>query len=40
MGVIHEFLESTPAAAIIALEWPRIVVQHDGARARDPRTYE
>jgi glycosyltransferase involved in cell wall biosynthesis len=39
-GVLHEFLESTPQAHIGHLDWPRIVVQHDGARARDPKTYE
>jgi tetratricopeptide (TPR) repeat protein len=39
-GVIHEYLTSTPAAQFTQLEWPRIVVLHDGARARDPKTYE
>jgi tetratricopeptide (TPR) repeat protein len=39
-GVIHEYLTSTPAAQFTQLEWPRIVVSHDGARARDPKTYE
>jgi tetratricopeptide (TPR) repeat protein len=39
-GVIHEYLASTPAAQFTQLEWPRIVVSHDGARARDPKTYE
>jgi len=38
-GVIHEFLESTPAVSFEQLDWPRIVVEHDGARARDPVTY-
>jgi glycosyltransferase involved in cell wall biosynthesis len=40
VGVLHEFLESTPAATIRHLDWPRIRVSHDGARARDPKTYE
>jgi tetratricopeptide (TPR) repeat protein len=39
-GVIHEYLTSTPASQFKQLEWPRIVVSHDGARARDPKTYE
>lgn len=39
-GVLHEFLIATPSAQIEHLDWPRIVVQHDGARARDPKTYE
>ncbi|HEY5581264.1 MAG TPA: glycosyltransferase [Rhodoferax sp.] len=39
-GVIHEYLTSTPAAQFAQLEWPRIVVFHDGARARDPKIYE
>lgn len=39
-GVIHEYLTSTPASTFTQLEWPRIVVLHDGARARDPKTYE
>lgn len=38
-GVIHEFLESAPAVSFEQLDWPRIVVAHDGARARDPATY-
>jgi glycosyltransferase involved in cell wall biosynthesis len=40
VGVLHEFLQSTPAATIRHLDWPRIQVSHDGARARDPKTYE
>lgn len=39
-GVLHEFLVATPSAQIGHLDWPRIMVQHDGARARDPKTYE
>ena len=39
-GVIHEYLTSTPEAQFTQLEWPHIVVLHDGARARDPETYE
>lgn len=39
VGVLHEHLESTPAATILQLAWPHIVVAHDGARARDPGTY-
>ena len=39
-GVIHEYLTSTPAAEFVQLEWPHIVVMHDGARAHDPKTYE
>src|SRR6266446_6387985 len=30
-GVIHEYLASTPVAQFTQLEWPRIVVSHDGA---------
>lgn len=37
--LLHEHLESTPAATILQLAWPHIVVAHDGARARDPGTY-
>jgi glycosyltransferase involved in cell wall biosynthesis len=40
VGVLHEYLESTPPATFTQLEWPRIVIAHDGARARDPKTYE
>ena len=39
VGVLHEFLESTPSAVIQHLDWPRIGVSHEGARARDPQTY-
>ncbi|MGB8339867.1 MAG: glycosyltransferase [Burkholderiales bacterium] len=39
-GVIHEYLSATPPAQLMQLEWPRILVSHDGARARDPKTYE
>ncbi|MEO8135300.1 MAG: glycosyltransferase [Betaproteobacteria bacterium] len=39
-GVIHEYLTSAPEAKFIQLDWPRILVSHDGARARDPKTYE
>jgi tetratricopeptide (TPR) repeat protein len=39
VGVLHEYLTSTPEAQRGHLEWPRIVVSHDGARARDPDTY-
>lgn len=40
VGVVHEFLESTPAATFHTLTEPKIVVYHEGARARDPKTYE
>jgi glycosyltransferase involved in cell wall biosynthesis len=40
VGVIHEYLSSTPPAPFTQLHWPRIEVFHDGARARDPKTYE
>ena len=36
---MHEYLTSTPEAAKEHLEWPRIVVSREGARARDPDTY-
>ena len=39
VGVLHEYLTSTPEAQKGNLDWPRIVVSHDGARARDPDTY-
>ena len=39
VGVLHEYLASTPEAQKGRLEWPHIVVSHDGARARDPNTY-
>ncbi len=39
VGVLHEYLTSTPEAQKGHLDWPRIVVSHDGARARDPATY-
>lgn len=38
-GVLHEYLASEPAHQLAALAQPRIVVHHDGARARDPDTY-
>ena len=38
-GVLHEHLASEPAHQLAALAAPRIVVHHDGARARDPQTY-
>jgi hypothetical protein len=40
VGVIHEYLATTPEALFMQLDWPRIVVSHDGARSRDPKTYE
>jgi hypothetical protein len=39
VGVLHEYLTSTPEGQKGHLDWPRIVVSHDGARARDPATY-
>ena len=40
-GVLHECLVSASAAGEFGrMDWPRIVVQHDGARARDPKTYQ
>jgi glycosyltransferase involved in cell wall biosynthesis len=39
VGVVHEYLAASPEARIEPLEWPRIVVSHDGARSRDPSTY-
>lgn len=38
-GVLHEYLASTAPHAWQPLAAPAIVVQHDGARARDPNTY-
>ena len=38
-GVLHEYLTCEPAHELAALAQPRIVVHHDGARARDPDTY-
>ena len=39
-GMIHEYLTCTASVQFTQLEWPRIVVSHDGARSRDPSTYE
>lgn len=39
VGVLHEYLTSDPPPQLATLEWPRIVVTRDGARARDPDTY-
>lgn len=38
-GVLHEYLASREPHQIASLPAPRIVVHHDGARARDPQTY-
>jgi Glycosyl transferase family 2 len=38
-GVIHEYLDCSQPHSWAHLLGPRIVVQHDGARARDPQTY-
>lgn len=39
-GVVHEYLTcSNPSVTHGALDWPQIVVSHDGARAHDPSTY-
>lgn len=38
-GVLHEYLDSIAPHAWSALPGPKIVVNHDGARARDPQTY-
>lgn len=38
-GVLHEFLDSTAPHTWQFLAGPRIFVQHDGARGRDPSTY-
>ena len=38
-GVLHEYLACERPHQLAALAAPRIVVQHDGARARDPQTY-
>jgi hypothetical protein len=38
-GVLHEYLTSATEAKKAHLEWPRVVVHHDGARSRDPNTY-
>ncbi len=40
VGVLHEYLSSIPEAQKVSLPWPRILVCHDGARSRDPQTYE
>jgi glycosyltransferase involved in cell wall biosynthesis len=40
VGVLHEYLASTTEARKANLPWPRVVVAHDGARSRDPETYE
>jgi tetratricopeptide (TPR) repeat protein len=39
-GVLHEVLITSPDVAPYRLEWPRIKVSHDGARARNPKTYD
>lgn len=38
-GVLHEYLACDGTHQLAALAAPRIVVHHDGARARDPDTY-
>jgi len=38
-GVIHEYLDCERPHAWQVLPGPRILVNHDGARARDPQTY-
>lgn len=38
-GVLHEYLDCEQPHAWQALPGPRILVNHDGARARDPQTY-
>ncbi len=39
VGVLHEFLHSNRPHVWNLLPGPAIVVQHDGARGRDPETY-
>ena len=39
VGVLHEFLECETATTFGELAAPTLLVSHDGARARDPRTY-
>ena len=38
-GVLHEYLDCSEPHAWQAMPGPTILVNHDGARARDPRTY-
>jgi glycosyltransferase involved in cell wall biosynthesis len=38
-GVVHEFLACGAPFKLETLEGPRVLVSHDGARARDPETY-
>jgi hypothetical protein len=38
-GVLHEYLDSTHPHVWEVLQGPKIRVNHDGARARDPSTY-
>lgn len=39
-GPVHEYVTcATPGLTEGALEWPQVVVNHDGARSRDPMTY-
>jgi hypothetical protein len=38
-GVLHEYLDSTEPHSWQTVSGPRIRVNHDGARARDPQTY-
>lgn len=38
-GVLHEYLDADVPHSWQALAGPRILVNHDGARARDPKTY-
>ncbi len=39
-GVLHEYLDADQPHSWEALAGPRILVNHDGARARDPKTYQ
>jgi hypothetical protein len=38
-GVLHEYLDCSEPHGWRALPGPKILVNHDGARARDPQTY-
>lgn len=39
VGVVHEYLESTPAHRAVPLDGPWIDRRHEGARSRDPETF-
>jgi len=39
IGVLHEYPDCGKPVASVALDAPKVIIHHDGARARDPSTY-